>query len=332
MTDPRPPIHVVTGFLGTGKSTLVNALLRRPELADTAVIVNEFGDVGIDHHLIRSAIDRTVLLESGCLCCTLRGDLIDTLGYLQGQVDAGVIPAFARVILETTGLADPAPILRTLIADQRLVRSFGLGNVLAVVDAKTGPASLEEFAEAREQVAVADAILLTKADLVSPVDAHAMEERVRHLNPRAPISWVEHGAIAPERILAARSVFAPELGAPAATHEVPHTHTPGLVSAAVTLERPLPWAALGAWLASLTSLRGRDILRIKGLVNLEGCVGPVVIQGVQHSFHPPVRLPAWPDDDRRTRIALVTRGIPAAALQRSLEVFVQDSVARGRQA
>jgi G3E family GTPase len=328
MTHRPIPIHVVTGFLGAGKSTLLNALLRRPELADTAVIVNEFGAVGIDHHLIQSAIDRTVLLESGCLCCTLRGDLIDTLAYLRDQVEAGAVPAFERVIVETTGLADPAPIMRTLIADEQLTRSFVLGNVLATVDAVVGDSTLEAFVEAREQVALADRILITKADLTSSEGAGQIEEAVRRLNPRAPIDRVEHGEIAPERILAAPGVIAPEPSARIADHGEGHAHTPGLVSAAVTFERPLPWQALRAWLASITSLRGRDILRIKGLVDVAGCDGPVVIHGVQHTFHPPTRLPAWPDDDRRTRIVLVTRRIPAIALQRSLEAFVDEDAAR----
>lgn len=323
MTSHPIPIHVVTGFLGAGKSTLLNALLRHPELADTAVIVNEFGDVGIDHHLIRSAIDRTVLLESGCLCCTLRGDLIDTLGYLQGQVAAGAVSAFGRVIVETTGMADPAPIMRTLIAEASLGPGFALGNVVTTVDAAAGASRLEAFVEAREQVAVADVVLITKADLASPEAARATEQAVRRLNPRAPIHRVEHGRIPPELILTA-----PELSARGPAHGEGHAHTPGIVSAAVTVARPLPWQALRAWLASLTSLRGRDILRIKGLVNIQGCAGPVVIQGVQHTFHPPVLLPVWPDDDRASRIILVTRGIPATALQRSLEAFIGESTAR----
>lgn len=238
------------------------------------------------------------------------------------------MPAFERVIVETTGLADPAPIMRTLIADEHLARSFALANVLAAVDAVAGAATLEAFVEAREQVALADGILITKADLASSEVAKGVEAAVRRLNPSAPRHRVEHGRIAPARILDARLAIAPALSARLAAHEERHAHTPGIVSAAVTCERPLPWQALRRWLASLTSLRGRDILRIKGLVDVEGCAGPVVIQGVQHTFHPPVRLAVWPDDDRCTRIVLVTRGIPAAALQCSLEALVNESAAR----
>lgn len=321
MTAGAIPVHVVTGFLGSGKSTLLNALLRRPELADTAVIVNEFGAVGIDHHLIQSAFDRAVLLESGCLCCTLRGDLLDTLGYLIERVAAGDLPAFARVLVETTGLADPGPIMQTLIAEPQGAARFDLGRVVATVGAPDGAATLAAFVEAREQVAVADTVLLTKADLATADDAAGSEAAIRALNAHAPVCRVSHGRIAPERVLrAADGGRAAADGGEGHGHH--HAHTAGIASAVVTWDRAVRWADLRAWLGSITSLRGRDLLRIKGLVAVEGYPGPVVIHGVRHALHPPTYLPDWPERDRRTRIVVIARDIPPDALQRSFAAFV----------
>ena len=339
------PVNVITGFLGSGKSTLLNALVNMPDLTDTAVIVNEFGEVGIDHQLISSAIDQMVLLENGCVCCEVRGDLVDTLELMEQRVAAGTIPRFARVILETTGLADPAPILHTLMIEPRLAGRYHLGRVAATVDAVNGRESLAEFAEARKQVAVADIILVTKTDLATPQEVGALEEEVALINPRARRINVTNGELTTElaRVLAGEdggdivSLITSEVADLGAGHGRGHhhdhshdhddqhvgAHTGGIETASIVLDRPIEWRSFTAWIDAVTSLRGPDLLRLKGLVNVAGRAGPVVVHAVQHVVHPPVELAAWPDRDTRTRVVCITRNIPPASLTRALEAFTR---------
>ncbi len=341
MTHSTIAVNVITGFLGSGKSTLLNALVGMPGLTDTAIIVNEFGEVGIDHQLISSAIDQMLLLENGCVCCEVRGDLVDTLELMEGRIEAGTIPSFGRVILETTGLADPAPILHTLMIEPRLRGRYHLGRVAAAVDAVNGRNSIAEFSEARKQIALADVVLLTKTDLVEAAELAALEKLAAEINPRAPRVEVTNGEISAElaRVLAGeadgdlitritRDVAGLEaMQIPDRMHAHAHDHearhTGGIATASIVLDEPIEWASFTAWIDAVTSLRGPDLLRMKGLVNVAGRDGPIVVHAVQHVVHPPVELAEWPDDDQRTRVVCITRNIPPASLTRALEAFAK---------
>lgn len=316
------PVSIITGFLGSGKTTLLNHLVQQPGLADTAVIVNEFGEIGLDHLLIEQAFEDTVLLENGCICCSIRGDLVDTLTDLLRKVGAGELPAFSRVVVETTGLADPAPILQTLISDPRLQPHFALDRIVTTIDAVNGPGQLDEFDEAVKQAAVADALLITKADLAERGAVEGLTARLREVNAGAPVAAIDHGRADPE-VLFGAGTGARAFDLPAHhDHGHRHDHDSGINSFAIRLDDPLPWAAVKAWLESVASLRGTDLLRVKGILNVAGREGPVVIHGVQHVFHPPVELAAWPDDTRSTRIVFITRNIEPFALENALAAFV----------
>jgi G3E family GTPase len=323
------PVSVITGFLGSGKTTLLNRLLRDPAMAGAAVIVNEFGEIGLDHLLVEAAIEDAVLLRSGCICCTVRGDLVDTLGSLGARRAAGTIPAFDRVMVETTGLADPAPILQTLMSDPTLVADYRLGAVVTTVDAVNAPAQLAEFAEAVKQVAVADRLVVTKTDLASPDAALA---GIRALNPGAPIVRLPGDPVVPGELFGA-ALYDPArktpdvqrwLGEPVHDHGSPdvNRHGADIRTFCLTRDAPLPWHAVKAWLESVVSLRGADLLRLKGIVAVTGDDRPIVVHGVQHVFHAPTRLPRWPDADRRTRLVFITRNLDAGPLDAALDAFV----------
>jgi G3E family GTPase len=326
-------VSIITGFLGSGKTTLLNHLVQQPGMADTAVIVNEFGEIGIDHLLIEQAFEDTVLLQNGCVCCSIRGDLVDTLESLDAQVARGEIPDFARAIVETTGLADPAPVLQTLMTDERLQPRYMLDGIVATVDAVNGAAQLDEFSEPVKQAAIADHLFITKGDLAEDGAIDDLAKRLRALNPGAPISTIDHGRADPDTLFGNGPVADPSriLTTPAYHYDLhDHTHGSGIISFAITRDSPLPWAAVQAWLESVASLRGTDLLRMKGIINVEGRVGPVVVHGVQHIFHPPVELPAWPSHDQTTRIVFITRNIDQKGLETALDVFVdREQAARG---
>ena len=349
------PVTVITGFLGSGKTTLLNRLLRDPGMADTAVVINEFGEVAIDHLLVETALENTVVLQSGCICCTVRGDLVDTLSDLMGKRERGQIPDFSRVVIETTGLADPAPILHTLATEPLIASRFALRTVVTTVDAANGLGQLDSFPEPVKQAALADVILITKTDLVDRAAVAALRTRLRQLNPSAEMVDVVHGEIAPDQLFsrAADPRANPDevrrwLDAEAYesehddhghdhhghdhhahhTENDPNRHGDNIRAFCLTLDRPIAWDGLKRWLQSITSLRGRDLLRMKGIVAVEGLPGPVVVHGVQHVIHPPVRLAAWPDADHRTRIVFITQNIPQAALQNSLNVLAGEPARR----
>jgi G3E family GTPase len=300
---PRLPVITVTGFLGSGKTTLIRAFLAKPEGANTAVVVNEYGEVGIDNVLLRSSSDVTVLLGSGCLCCNVRTDLQETLRGLFADRARGAVPSFERVLIETSGLADPGPILQTFATDRGLGREFHLQALIAVIDAVNGEGNLEQMPEAKKQVALADRIVVTKRDLAGAATTGHLIKQLRALNA-APVGVAVEGEIEPSFLLAEppspRHSF--NLG------KAEHTH--GLNSFALIFEKPLSWAAFEQTMAVLTALRGPDLLRVKGLVAIEECRGPVVVHFVQHVAHPPVELEDWPDGDRRSRLVFVTRGLP----------------------
>ena len=323
------PVSVITGFLGSGKTTLLNRLLRQPDMRGAAVIVNELGEIGIDHLLVESAIEDAVLLRSGCICCTVRGDLIDTLGSLRERMTSGALPKFDRVMVETTGLADPAPILQTLMSDPSLTPHYRLGSVVAAADAVNAPSQLDRFDEAVKQIALADRLVVTKTDLVPAAATDAVIARLRSLNVTAPIIRLPDDAITPDRLFDA-SLFDPRGRPPdiarwLGAHESDHPrHDSAIRSFCLTRDAPVPWPAFKAWLESVVSLRGADLLRLKGIVNVAGDDRPVVVHGVQHVFHPPTRLPRWPDQDRRTRLVFITRNLEQAPLAAALEAFIGD--------
>jgi len=303
----KTPVALLTGFLGSGKTTLLSRLLGHPDMGETAVIVNELGEVAIDHHLLRRVDERTVLLKSGCVCCSLRGDLADELRDLLGRRERGEIPAFRRVVVETTGLADPAPILYTLLSEPVVKHHFRLEHVIATVDAVNGLPEPESV----RQVAAADTLVVTKTDLDEATEVRSALER---LNPTATVFEVSFGEVEPEGLFGpAGTSFRPVPMGDGAEHSEAR-------ACSIFLDDELDWGAFGIWLTMLLQSRGNDILRVKGLLNVGG-PGPVLVNGVQHVVHPPEHLEAWPDEDRRSRIVFIGRGFTPDELSASLLAF-----------
>ncbi len=334
------PVSVLTGFLGSGKTTLLNHLVNAPEMRRALVVINEFGAVSLDHDLItRSSDDLVVEMMGGCLCCTIRGDLLRTLRDAPWRFAREGKCWFDRVVIETTGLADPAPILHTLMTDSHLATLYRLDGVIATVDAAAAMATLDAQEEAIKQAAMADRILLTKTDLVTGDKRVAIEQRLRALNPAAPIIPVSNGEADPRSLFDA-GLYDPAtktndvqrwLQAEAYTddhhrhdhhhHQNLNRHDDHIHATCLMFDEPLDAEGFERWLEILTMFKGADILRIKGIVNLIGEPKPVVIHGVQHIFHPPVLLDAWPSDDRRTRLVFITRDIPAEELRDTLALL-----------
>jgi len=327
----RVPVLVLTGFLGSGKTTLLNALLRGPALKDAAVIVNEFGEIGIDHLLVETAFEDAVLLKSGCICCTVRGDLVDTLDTLWSRRTRGEIPPFSRVIVETTGLAEPGPILRTLMTDESIATHYRLDGIISTVDAVNGSGQLDHQPESVQQAAMADRLVLTKTDIADAEAVASLTARLRELNPGAPLLKAVQGEVDADQLFDIGLYDARRREAnierwlnESAYEEDEHHHDVNrhgdIRAFCVTRDRPLPWPKLRHWLEAFTSLRGADLLRLKGVVNVEGTAGPVAIHGVQHVFHPPTQLKQWPaGDDRRTRLVFIVRNIEREAVEKSLD-------------
>ena len=310
------PVTIVTGFLGSGKTTLLNHLLAQPAFANTAVIVNEYGEEGVDHDLIRFAREKVQLLENGCVCCALRGDLQLALRDLFLARRQGEIGNFERVILETTGLADPAPVLQTLLSDNMLLGQFRLNGVVTCVDAYHALSQFAAHVEAVKQAALADRVIITKADQVDAIRLDAVHAKLAGIAPFAQIARGDHGVIEPSFVAdiglddAAADAARLErwLGAPG--HADPHhPHDAAITTFTLRFEQPFSARAFEQCIEVLTTLRGADLLRVKGLINVTGEPGPLVVQGVQHLFHPPVALRAWPGNDRESRLVFITRGI-----------------------
>jgi G3E family GTPase len=298
----RIPVTVVTGFLGAGKTTLIRRFLESPEGQGTAVIVNEFGVVGIDDALVRDSAEQTVLLGNGCVCCITRSDLQLALRQLLIDRERGLAPGFARIVIETSGLADPAPILQTFSTDRALGGEFHIDVLLAVVDAMNGEANLKTAAEARKQVILADRLVISKSDLAGAAEVELLIRHLQELNPRAAIDVAVAGALDPDQFIAPataeRSGFIAEA-----------EHSDGIASFVLERQKPMRWPAFTRAMETLIALRGGDLLRVKGILNVAGCQGPVIVQYVQHLAHPPVELQSWPDQNRNSRIVFITRKI-----------------------
>jgi G3E family GTPase len=306
-SDARTPVTVLTGFLGSGKTTVLSRALKSPRFADTAVIVNEFGDVGLDHLLVESVDGEMVLLKSGCICCSVRSDLETSLRELLARRDGGRID-FARIVIETTGLADPAPIAQLTLNNPLTAPFLAPARIVATVDAPYGAMHLREHWEARKQVVLADAVLLTQADL-APANAATLREAVAQLNPVAPQVACTHGEVDPAVLLAPGS---------AAAAFAPHVHGHGhaeINSLALQAETPLDWLRVQSWLARLRAVHGPQLLRIKGVLDLQGEEQPVAIHGIHHVFHPPVRLRHWPAGLRRSQLVLIVRALDVEMLR-----------------
>ncbi|HEX5507552.1 MAG TPA: GTP-binding protein [Pseudolabrys sp.] len=334
------PLTVLTGFLGAGKTTLLNHLLKDPALADTAVIINEFGEIGLDHLLVEYVGDNMVLLQSGCLCCTMRGDLVDALETLLRDLDNRRC-TFRRVLLETTGLADPAPVLHTAMAHPYLVMRYRLDGVVTVVDAANGEATLDAHPEAVKQAAVADRIVLTKTDIATSAQREGIAARLRALNPAAPLLDAANGEASADRLLNC-GLYDPERKIPDVkkwladeaygdvhAHHHHHDknqhdrHDANISAFAIASEDAIPAGTLEMFLELLRAQYGSNLLRVKGIVKLaEMPETPVVVHGVQHVFHPTARLDRWPDDDHRTRLVFITKDLAERTVREIFDAFI----------
>jgi G3E family GTPase len=336
----RTPVSLITGYLGSGKTTLLNRLLRHADMADSAVIINEFGEVGLDHLLVEAIEGEVAVIASGCVCCTMRSDLEETLRGLLARRDSGAVPPFRRVLVETTGLADPAPIVQLLLNNPLLSRFVRLDTIATTVDAVHGDAQLDAAPEALKQAAIADRLLMTKTDLVQADAAAGLRDRLARLNPGARLHTVLQGDIAPEALFGA-GLFDPArktpdvqawineeayhhgLGEHGHAHPA-HAHGAQIHAFCLAFEEPLDWLAFASWMARLRRWHGENLLRIKGILFLDGEEAPVAIHGVHHVFHPPVQLRHLPDGDRRSRVVFIMRDLDRAAIEGSLRSFLRE--------
>lgn len=335
MATPRRPIPVIvlTGFLGSGKTTLLKRLLRGRDLDGTAILINELGEVGIDHLLLERIDAMTVLLESGCICCTMRNDLSAALKELYGKLERGMIRALDRVIIETTGLADPVPILYTVLTDPVVRYHFRLGNVLTTIDAVNGAQELTTNPESVKQAAVADQLILTKTDLVQAKEAMQLRRALGALNPTVPIVDAQTEIIG-SGVLSTAGAFDPAtktaevrrwLAEESGDHD-DHTHALGrhaeeITTFHVAFDEPADWSMFGIWLTMLLNRYGERILRVKGLLNVAGSPTPVCINGVQHVVHPPFHLNSWPSEDRHSHLVFIVRDMDGDMIRQSLQAF-----------
>jgi G3E family GTPase len=333
LTEAAPeftPITLVTGFLGSGKTTLLQRLLAEPALSDTAVLINEFGEIGLDHHLLERIDETVVVLQSGCLCCTIRGELAAAIKDLHSKRERGLVPPFRRLVIESTGLADPLPILSTVQVDPVLRHHFRLGNVITTVDAVNGSRQLDAQSESVKQVAVADRLVLTKTDLAAEETARALVERLRRINPTAPL-WRNTDRTADAEALLSRDDYddysaargwqadGSPIGYAHDTHGSGHDDDIGAL--ALSWDQPVDWAMFGIWLTMLLHRHGSEVLRVKGILNVADADAPVAVHGVQHLVHPPTHMRAWPGTDRRSRLVLIVKGLAPATIERSLRAF-----------
>jgi G3E family GTPase len=340
----RIPINLLTGFLGSGKTTLLKRLLGEPAFAHCAVLINELGEIGLDHQLLERLDQETVVLQNGCICCGVRDDLRQALLDLYGRRERHEVPPFDRVIIESTGLADPVPVLGTIAGDPILRHHFRLGNVVTTVDAVHALDQFAQQAESRKQAAIADRLVITKADLVDAAQLETVESSLRQINASALLT-VSHGDAGDAQVLLSEDLdqpsaridevrrwFAPVSIATGASNtssaryrafgrEPEGPHRVEISTYSLTFDEPLDWIAFGIWLSMLMHSRGADILRVKGILNIRGSELPLVIHGVQHLIHAPVHLSAWPDGKRCSQLVLIGKLPPQAELEASLRAF-----------
>jgi len=334
MADAPPTavaVTVLTGFLGSGKTTLLNHLLDDPDLGQAAVLINEFGDVSIDHLLVEKIDESTVLLESGCVCCSVRADLVEAMRGLIAKRADGRIPAFERLVIETTGLADPAPIVHTLMSDPIIAGQFRLDGLVTTVDGVLGFATLDNHQEAVKQAAIADRIILTKCDIAE--DLGALEARLTDLNPAATLIKAEHGDVAARDLIDAGLFdrdFVPHserwLGDTAIQdhhHGHGHRHDKNIRTFVLNAEGPIDFMAFQDWLETLLATQGANVLRMKGILEVKDVDRPVAVHGVQHVFHPPAALPSWQGIEKRSRLVFITRGLSEQAVRDTFDAHMQ---------
>jgi G3E family GTPase len=312
------PVLLLSGFLGSGKTSLVNRLLADARLSDTAVAINEFGAVALDQHLIDHGADKTIVLANGCLCCNLAGDMEAGVMRIFSRREAGALPPFRRLIIEPSGLADPAPIAQAILRNPVLSRAFRLEGILATVDALFGLRQIAEHSETAKQIALADRLVMTKTDLAAPANVEALRRQLRQLNPVAPISI----ALATADDLLPAGFIDPALAAapPRSSFFASTTdagHTTATCATTLIADAPLNWRGVESWLRGIRIAHAENLLRLKAILNLAESAVPVVVHGVHHVMHPPVQLPAWPDADHRSRIVLITRNIDPASIEAS---------------
>ncbi len=311
-------VTLLTGFLGSGKTTLLRRLLADPALKDTAVIINELGEVGIDHLLVERLDDQMVLLSSGCVCCTVRGELATTMRDLHSRRERGLVPPFRRMVIESTGLADPFPVLSTLKADPVLRHHFRAAGVVTTVDAVNGSGQLDRYIESVRQVAVADAIVLTKTDIAEEAVTARLAARLDAINPSAPRLSAADASLDADVLLEAggsgwfKAIAEPSMAM--AAHA-------GVRAFSIIVDEPLDWTAFGVWLTMLLNRHGARILRVKGILALEGEELPVAVHGVQHLVHAPTHLSRWPSEDHRSRLVFIVEGIEPDLIRRSFSIF-----------
>jgi G3E family GTPase len=319
---------VITGFLGSGKTTLLQRLLNLPNLADTAVLINELGEISIDHALVQHVRESIVVLSNGCLCCAVRDDLGRALRDLLARRERSEI-GFSRLVIETTGLADPGPILHTLMTDPVIDSAFELSAVVTTVDAVSGATNLDREAESLKQVAIADHIVLSKTDIADAIGTERLAARLLGINPGAKIATAAGPDFDPAQLLLgggwdiARIAYDATAGMGFLTtpKTVPR-HDDAITSHSIIINEPLEWTGFAVWLTMLLHRHGADVLRLKALLNVEGARrGPLVLHGVQHLVHPPSHLERWPDSDTRSRLVFITRGISGATIAHSLRTF-----------
>ncbi len=321
----RLPVVLLSGFLGSGKTTLVNALLRDPRLAGTAVAINEFGAAPLDQHLIEHGADKTVVMANGCLCCNLAGDMEEAVMRVFARRQAGDLPAFARLVIEPSGLADPAPIAQAILRNPVMSRALRLEAIVSAVDALFITSQLSRHPETRKQVALADQLVLTKTDIADPATLDRARAALRRLNPLAPIHEAPFGALDPGLLLPlgfldptaassgpSRSRFIAEPVDDAITFS---RHGEETIAISLIAEAPLRWSRFNAWLRGIRIGHAEKLLRMKGVLNIAEDERPVVIQGVHHVMHAPVELERWPDPDHRSRLVLITQGIAPGTIE-----------------
>lgn len=321
------PLNVITGFLGSGKTTLLKRLLSHQALGDTVVLINEFGEVGLDHLLVEEIAPDAILLPSGCVCCSVRGDLKAALLKLEERRHRGEIQPFARVLLETTGLADPAPILATLAKDANLRGHYHLGLMITVVDAQHAELQERLHPEWLAQVAAADRLLLSKDDLVPPASLARLRERLTQLNGGA-VQRMARDVQGGDELLWGQGLGGPAIEAEVARWQLfkpvdAQRHGEAQVCC-LSLDQPVDWMAFGVWLSMLLRCHGERVLRVKGLLEVINSEQPIVIHGVQHCLHAPLHLATWPGGVRGSRLVFIVRGLDPALLRRSFAAFLEQ--------